>query len=456
VPLNVLSNFSSFTVDPDMLALLVGEDRAIVADAVPAPGRPPAGWPPVDPNDVTWSSLDPGTADVLVPEGQITSIGGVDRGATSVLAEFNYECEDLVAAAAVTVECQPVTFTVDPPAIKMLVGDSRLLTADATDQDSLPLDTTGVTWISADESVVSVGTPVGAHNFVEGNSPGSGPVAVTATYDDGCQTLEATSLVTVGCADLELSVTDGIVKVDAFLPIVATAVDSDGVPASIDENSITWSSSNPNIAAVIPSTGAFTTVVGIAPGNVTITAQFDEGPCNIRSASATIEVREDPSIAGLWHLTPVTQFEQCRYAGLDWFPEDDVSDFYVNILQPLGEDNSFITASYVPDTGLLLAGNWDRATGAFDLSVDTSDPAECGYQFYWDNGADLCGDAVNCQFVSCQNMTSIGGYTSSTADTLNADASWYYAVTFSFDTGVGTTGYNTWECEGIATLNGAR
>jgi hypothetical protein len=455
---NVRSNIDSFTLDPAHIALIVDEMRLLESNVVAAPGAPAAGAPPLDPNEVTWTSLNPNIA-VVTPAGALASVIGLDRGSTSIVAEFTYQCETRTAFADITVDCQPVTFAVDPSTIDLLVDvdESRLLVATALDENDELLDTTGVTWSSGNETVVDLFTPVGPHTIVQGLQPSSTPIPVTATYDDGCQTKEASALVTVGCVDLELSVTKGIVKVDAFLPIVVSALDRNDNPVQIDETSINWSSTDPNTAAVIPSVGSLTNVIGIAPGTVTITAAFDEGTCSVRTATASIEVREDTTIAGDWHLDPITQSEQCRYAGHEWWEEDPFPGFDIRISQPLGEDSDYIEATYIPDTGTILTGSWNANTGDFNLSTDTSDVGQCGYLFFWDDGADLCGEAIGCTFLSCQITTDVSGTTTDSVNSFGGFSSWYLAVTFSYERGEGLPlGFTTWECQGSATYDGDR
>ncbi len=450
------SNIDSYTVDPANVSLRIGDEEMLVADVVAAEGV----TPPPDPDDTIWSSTSSGAVS-LTSAGAVAWVRGEDRGSATINAQLDFRCETVRAAAGVTVECRDVEFTLSDSALNLGIGESQPVSATATDRrDGSSLDVTGVSWQSGAETVVGIGNDVGPQTSVRGIQPTIvSPVPVTATYDDGCQTQEATVMVTVTCLELELSVEEGIVDIDAFLPIGVIAVNGRDETVPIDESSIQWSSSDPNIAAVIPSTGSLVNVIGISNGTVTITAEYLEGPCGMRRAEATISVGF--GISGVWRLAPVTQFEECRYTPGDWWPEDSFTGFDVRIEQGAGVDDSTIVASYEPDVGLRLAGNWDRYTGLFDLAVDTTDPAQCGYLFFWDGGADLCGDAENCQFEACQITTNIEGQTAAPTggeiNSLDAASNWYYGVTFSFDTGSGSgRGETTWECQGNATLNGSR
>ena len=450
------SNIDSFTVSPSSKWLEIDEQVHLVAEVVAAPGVSPA----PDPMGTAWTSSDSGVASIT-PAGSIASVRGDGRGSAEITAELDYRCETVKATSDITVECKDVEFTVSDTAIHLGIGESYSVVASATDlSDGSSLDASGVTWHSWAETVVGLGNDVGSQTSVQALQPTAlGPVPVTATYNDGCQTEQAETMVTVSCPKLELSVEEGVVAIDAFLPIAVSATNGIGEPFTLDESKIEWSSSDPDVASVIPTVGFLTNVIGISQGVATITATYDAGPCTDRTATATIKVGF--GISGVWHLSPVTQSEQCRYSPHDWWPEDGFTGFDVNIEQPVGEDDSVITASYVPDVGLRLSGNWDRYTGVFDLAVDTTDPSQCGYLYFWDDGADLCGDAVDCQFESCQIVTNIDGTTSSSTggpiDGLDASSDWYYSVMLSFDGGAGVPrGTTTWECLGNATLSGSR
>lgn len=449
----VNSNIESYTVDPASESIKIDDEVLLTAEAIAASATV---GPPPEANDTEWSSNKPGVASVT-PAGSLATVLGVDKGSATITAKLEYLCETVTATSGITVECHEVTFTPSSDSLDLVVGESHLLFVEATDSEGTMLDTSGVTWRSAAGTVVGLQLLQGQETVVEALQPTVlGPVPVTATYDDGCQTKDAVTVVTVTCMHLELSVTEGLVEVDAFLPIAVSALDKDGNPVSVDESSIQWSSSDSNVAAVIPSVGGVVSVIGISPGNATITAEYDAGPCGVITESASIQV--GMGIAGVWNISPYAQFEQCRDTDFPgWFEEEGWKDFTINIEQPVGEDETIITATYVPDVGAVLEGNWDRTTGEFTLATDTSNPSECGYLFYWDDGADLCAGALDCQFEACQNTTDISGTTAPTLDSLDAAASWYYAVTFSYKTlADGPRLYKTWECEGDALATGSR
>jgi hypothetical protein len=164
-----------------------------------------------------------------------------------------------------------------------------------------------------------------------------------------------------------------------------------------------------------------------------------------------LPVTVEAGIAGTWTLTPKTQLEECRYTGQEWWVEDPFSSFDIEVSWPGGEGTTYIESTFGGGGGPTLTGEWDETTGDFQLAVDSSSISQCGYLFY---ESDICGDALGCELVSCQNTTEITGVTEGqdSVETLNADTAWYYQVTFSYL----PSGQNTWECRGSAQLDGER
>lgn len=210
----------------------------------------------------------------------------------------------------------------------------------------------------------------------------------------------------------------------------------------------TWEISNSSVA-VISQNG---TVTGTSEGTATVKAVVSENS-KIPPGEAQITVTSDCGISGLWHLTPISQSELCRDGTGEWWQADPFSSFNVRFSQPLGLDSDFIMA-YRTDTKAILTGTWNFNTGEFTLSTNTSDIGKCGYLFY---NSDICGDAIDCQLESCQDTTDISGSTSSDVTAMDAQSTWYYFVTFSYEQGGDLPrGENTWECKGSATVNGSR
>ena len=111
-----------------------------------------------------------------------------------------------------------------------------------------------------------------------------------------------------------------------------------------------------------------------------------------------------------------------------------------------------IVATYLPHLGPVLTGRWDEDSSDFELATASSDPAECAYLL---THGDVCGDAINCQRVSCRVVTVVEGTTDEDLEGLNAASEWYYSVTFAWGPD-DSRGETTWECEGSSELEGER
>jgi len=249
-------------------------------------------------------------------------------------------------------------------------------------------------------------------------------------------TVQPPSLTLSGCQEANLTAT-------------ITGKSKDGKTTFFTDSPLNpfWESSNPQVASISQDG----TIRGISKGTATVQALVSKDS-PIPPGEVQVTVTSNCGMSGVWHLTPVSQYERCRYGVHDWWEEDPFSSFDVRVRQ--GPDSDSIVASFVPDTGAVLTGTWNANSGEFNLSTDTSDVGECGYLFY---GSDICGDAVGCKLVSCQNTTDISGSTSPSVTTLDAESTWYYSVTFSYENPQGgPPGQNTWECEGSATLRGSR
>jgi len=448
--INVHSNIRSFSVTPSSVSLEIDEAAMLVAEIEDAFGNL------LDANDVSWSSLDYSVADLQLYKGSFTSVVGVGKGSTTVLAKYEYDCEKLQAEANVTVECPPIEFTIDPDMVTLIGSEVRMLEAVILDEDKNPLDNSSVTWESANLDVVDVTIPEGGYTSVTGVKESPVSIRITATYDDGCQTKEAYAFVKVDCPELTMSLPGASVGVGSSVQL---SVESD-IP-DVDLSKVTWSSSDNLKAFVLPTTGSEVEVYGESPGRAIITATYDDGTC-IKTAESAIDVVE--GIAGNWNIWPTDQYEEWRYCppGMcdewEWYEEDepDLSSFDVKISQRGGPENYYIEATIL-GTGGVLTGTWDSKSGYFTLSTNTSDIDQCGYLFY---GSDICGDAEDCRLESCKNETYINGYTHESGGKINsleADSTWYYSVTFSYSTGPESPrGETKWECRGEATQKGER
>ena len=176
-------------------------------------------------------------------------------------------------------QCSVTAVVVTPATLSVVAGTTGNLSATVTQTNCTNLVTNWTTSNSAIATVSSSGVVTGV--------AAGGPVTITATAG----TVSGSSQVTVTpalapIASISMSQTTAGLTVGATLQLTATPRDAQG--NALTGRTLTWSSSNANIATVTQ-TGL---VVGVANGQATITAAA-EG----RSATATINVSSTPVAA---------------------------------------------------------------------------------------------------------------------------------------------------------------
>jgi uncharacterized protein YjdB len=214
---------------------------------------------------VAWSSSTPGVATVDI-SGAITTLA---VGSTVITATS----EGKSATATLTVTPVPVaTVTVALGATSIAVGGTTTATAVPRAANGATLSGRAVVWSSSNTGVATVS----ASGEVTAVATGTTVVTATSEGQSGSATLTVilppVATVTVaGVASLAPGAVSGF-----------TATLRDAAGAALSNRAITWTSSDPNVAAV----SASGTVTAITPGTTTITAS-SEG----KSGSAVLAVR---------------------------------------------------------------------------------------------------------------------------------------------------------------------
>ncbi|MGA2729775.1 MAG: Ig-like domain-containing protein [Terracidiphilus sp.] len=188
------------------------------------------------------------------------------------------------------------SITITPSTESLNVGDNVQLTAtgtygNASHQTTQPV-TTGVTWASSAPTVASVVATTGAVT-----AAGVGTATITATAQGFRGPVTATATVTVGGIGTGTGGV-GSLSVIAVLPsaqtlslagettqFTAVGTTTTGSTEYLT-NSVTWTSSNPNVATIGATTGLATAV---GAGTVTITAAYTE-PQSVITGIATLTV----------------------------------------------------------------------------------------------------------------------------------------------------------------------
>ena len=234
-------NDGSFKLNRSSLNLFVGDSITLS----PSGGN----------GEITWDSSNPNIASVQ--NGEVTARA---QGSTTITAT----CGDEAVTCAVTVA--DYTLTLSAESLSLFVGDRTTVSFHGA-----PSDVT-VSWSSSNTQVAAVSN--GSINAV-----GSGTTTITASFSYGGISRSASCSVTVNEARVELSQSSLTMNIGDTETLSATV--------SPSGQSVTWSSSNTNVATVSNSG----TVSAVGSGTATITASFDYSQKKY-SATCTVKIQE--------------------------------------------------------------------------------------------------------------------------------------------------------------------
>ena len=213
-------------------------------------------------SSVVWATSDPNIAKI--------SAFGVAR---------SYAVGSVTITASLSgVTSPPVTLTVIPQPVlssiavtpatpaNLRIGSTQQFTATGTYADgSTSTISTGVAWAVSDSNIATISTSGQARGVA------AGTVTITASAS-GITSLPVTLIVVPVPALSSIAITPSSppnLAVGSSLQFTATGTYADGSKATISTG-LTWTSSNPNVAAIYSGGLA----VGIAAGSVTITASL--------------------------------------------------------------------------------------------------------------------------------------------------------------------------------------
>ncbi|EHK2924965.1 Ig-like domain-containing protein, partial [Vibrio parahaemolyticus] len=301
---------ASLEVTPVNASVPVGLEQAFTAEVVLTDGTV---------QDVTesatWASDDPGTALVSDTAGtKGIALGKAISPASSpagISATITVDGTTYTDTSFLTVTDAVVTsFNVSPASATVPKGLTQQYTAETTLSDGRVIDVTNesaVSWTSSDAAIASISNNIADKGLATGVSVG-GPVTITATATVAGNTYQDTA---------ELTVTNAIISSIQVTPatettpkglskaFTATAILSDGSTQDITAApSVSWSSSDSNIATVSNAVGSEGVATGENLGSVTITATDNSGPAPV-SGAATLTVTE--AIVVSLQVTPPTE-----------------------------------------------------------------------------------------------------------------------------------------------------
>jgi len=215
---------------------------------------------------VTWSSSDTSVATVN-SNGVVT---GVSRGTCTITATAK-DGSGKYASCAVTVNQLVTGITLNYSTKTIVVGTTAQLAATASPSNA---NDTSVTWSSSDTSVATVSN----NGLVTGVA--NGTCTITATANDGSgKSASCTVTITTLVTGITLSSSTLTVNAGATSQLTATAS-----PDNATDKTVTWSSSDTNVATV-NSSGV---VTGVSRGTCTITATAKDGSGKSASCAVTV------------------------------------------------------------------------------------------------------------------------------------------------------------------------
>lgn len=274
--MTVVQNAQSVSLNQSTITLKTGQAQALTAIFTPADTTN---------KNVTWSSDTPSVA-AVDSNGNVTAIS---RGIAVITATT--EDDGFTATCTVTVT-QPVTgVSLVQSTVNIGIGKQIKLVpviapVNANDQN--------VTWESSDPCVT-----VDSDGTITGNYAGTSVITVT-TEDGGMSSM---CVVNVGSAVTAISLNKSQMTLIEGLSDTLSA--SSISPSDAINQTVTWQSSNPSIAAV----DANGKVTAIAPGSAIITCQATDGSGIFASCNVTVNAKCLQSIAVTTLPTKLTYYE---------------------------------------------------------------------------------------------------------------------------------------------------
>lgn len=318
-------------LDKTELALEVGENYVLVAEAVPSDAE---GYV------LSWSSSAPEIASVD-SSGLVTAISPGKATIEASSGNISAACEVTVKAIGV----ESIELNMDKATIQR--EETLQLTATVLPENA---DDKSVEWSSSDESIASVDS----EGLVTGI--GAGEASITATA--GEMTAECSiTVLGIPVESIELDVYEIEIQTGETRMLTATVL-----PENADDKTVSWSSSDESVATVNDGT-----VTAIAAGTASVTAS-----CGDIQASCSVTVTA-PSVSE-------PEIGSFYYSDGTWSSEPDNTKTMIGIVFWTGnpsQDDTILATEHPECThGLVvsleeLEGPWQSNTMSYGALVDT-------------------------------------------------------------------------------------
>ena len=279
------------TVTPSSATIEEGETRRFTATAFESDNTV------IPDKTFTWSSSNPSVATVSPSSGPATTVRGVIAGTTTIEATVDGKSD---TATLTVTEPPPVVsrVSVSPSSATIEEGDTRRFRATAYTSDNEVIPGKTFTWRSSNTTVATVSPSSGSSTTARGVSAGSTTIRASVDGESDTATLTVTEPPPV-VDRVSVSPSTASIEEGETRRFRATAYESDGT--EIPGKTFTWSSSNPSVATVSPSSGSSTTARGVNAGSTTIRASVDG-----KSDTARLTVTEPPPVVDRVSVSPST------------------------------------------------------------------------------------------------------------------------------------------------------
>jgi uncharacterized protein YjdB len=261
---------ASVSVTPPTAEVQTGGTVQLTATPRDAAGNPLAG------RTVTWTSSNNGVATVNA-NGLVTAVA---PGTATITATS----EGRSGTSTVTVTAPPpapvASVSVTPPTAEVQTGGTVQLTATPRDAAGNPLAGRTVTWTSSNTGVATVD----ANGRVTAVAPGTATITATSEGRTGTSAITVVAPPPAPVATVAVSPSTGTLDPGGSLQLTATLRDAGG--NVLTGRTVTWTSSNTAVATV----DASGRVTAVGPGTATITATSEgrTGTATARDAAGNV------------------------------------------------------------------------------------------------------------------------------------------------------------------------
>ncbi|MCM1103302.1 MAG: Ig-like domain-containing protein [Clostridium sp.] len=325
-PTEAPATAKTVTLDKTTLAVALGTEQTLTATLEMTDGTKYT-----DKNHLAWSSSNPNVATVD-ENGKVKAVGAGTAKITVTSKEKDADgnlLTDLLTATCEVTVSTTLSVKLDKDKAEVYTGTKLTLVATVVKNGTTTTSATQgvVTWTSSDKAIAAVDEKTGEITPVK-----EGTVTISATTVDKDAngyhlTVSCTVTVKKGELSIKMDKDKAELAVGAKLTLVATVVKNGTTATSAVETWVTWTSSDPAIAAVNERTGE---VTGMKAGTVTITATTVDKDVNGNqlSAACTVTVKGDASTDTTTKLKDVNGNQVYIKNASGSYVEATLSDYY--------------------------------------------------------------------------------------------------------------------------------